>query len=237
MGAGLAGLSAAVDLVEAGHQVDLYEARPFLGGKVGSWEDADGNHIEMGLHVFFFNYANLFALMRKVGALENLLPKEHTHLFVNAGGDLRELDFRFPIGAPFNGLKAFFTTPQLDWIDKLRNALALGTSPIVRGLVDYEGAMKVIRDLDRVSFEEWFVGHGGSPRSIERMWNPVAYALGFIDCASISARCMLTIFMMFAAKTEASKLNLLKGSRTAGSPGRSWPTSRPAAAACICATG
>ena len=44
------------------------------------------------------------------------------------------------------------------------------------------------------------------------MWNPIAYALGFIDCEAISARCMLTIFMMFASKTEASKLNLLKGS-------------------------
>ncbi|TVS02212.1 MAG: 9,9'-di-cis-zeta-carotene desaturase [Cyanobium sp. PLM2.Bin73] len=212
VGAGLAGLSAAVDLVDAGHQVDLYEARPFMGGKVGSWEDPDGNHIEMGLHVFFFNYANLFALMRKVGAIDNLLPKQHTHLFVNRGGDLRDLDFRFPIGAPFNGLKAFFTTPQLDWIDKLRNALALGTSPIVRGLVDYEGAMRTIRDLDRISFKQWFLSHGGSPRSIERMWDPIAYALGFIDCQTISARCMLTIFMMFAAKTEASKLNLLKGS-------------------------
>ena len=212
VGAGLAGLSAAVDLVDAGHRVDLYEARPFMGGKVGSWVDGDGNHIEMGLHVFFFNYANLFALLRKVGAFENLLAKDHTHLFVNEGGDLRELDFRFVLGAPFNGLKAFFTTPQLDWIDKLRNALALGTSPIVRGLVDYEGAMKTIRALDRISFQEWFVGHGGSVQSIHRMWNPIAYALGFIDCEAISARCMLTIFMMFAAKTEASKLNLLKGS-------------------------
>ena len=212
VGAGLAGLAAAVDLVDAGHSVDLYEARPFMGGKVGSWEDDDGNHIEMGLHVFFFNYANLFALLRKVGAIDNLLPKDHTHLFVNRGGDLRELDFRFALGAPFNGLKAFFTTPQLDWVDKLRNALALGTSPIVRGLVDYEGAMQVIRDLDRISFQQWFLGHGGSQRSIERMWNPIAYALGFIDCEAISARCMLTIFMMFAAKTEASKLNLLKGS-------------------------
>ncbi|MCP9820817.1 9,9'-di-cis-zeta-carotene desaturase [Synechococcus sp. Cruz-9H2] len=212
VGAGLAGLSAAVDLCDAGHQVDLYESRSFVGGKVGSWVDADGNHIEMGLHVFFFNYANLFALMRKVGAFGNLLPKQHTHLFVNKGGDLRELDFRFPIGAPFNGLKAFFTTPQLDWIDKLRNALALGTSPIVRGLVDYEGAMGVIRSLDRISFRDWFLGHGGSARSVERMWDPIAYALGFIDCEAISARCMLTIFMMFASKTEASKLNLLKGS-------------------------
>ncbi len=212
IGAGLAGLTAAVDLVDAGHQVDLYEARPFFGGKVGSWEDSQGNHIEMGLHVFFFNYANLFALMRKVGAIDNLLPKDHTHLFVNRGGDLRSLDFRFPFGAPFNGLKAFFTTPQLDWIDKLRNALALGTSPIVRGLVDYEGAMQTIRALDSISFKEWFLNHGGSPKSIDRMWNPIAYALGFINCEEISARCMLTIFMMFAARTEASKLNLLKGS-------------------------
>ena len=212
VGAGLAGLAAAVDLVDAGHAVDLYEARPFIGGKVGSWEDPDGNHIEMGLHVFFFNYANLFALMRKVGAIDHLLPKDHTHLFVNRGGDLRSLDFRFALGAPFNGLKAFFTTPQLNWIDKLRNALALGTSPIVRGLVDYEGAMSTIRALDEVSFQQWFVNHGGSLQSIQRMWNPVAYALGFIDCEEISARCMLTIFMMFAARTEASKLNLLKGS-------------------------
>ena len=182
VGSGLAGLAAAVDLVDAGHKVDLYEARPFMGGKVGSWVDENENHIEMGLHVFFFNYANLFALMRKVGAIDNFLPKDHTHLFVNSGGDLRELDFRFPIGAPFNGLKAFFTTPQLTWVDKLRNALALGTSPIVRGLVDYEGAMRTIRALDSVSFQTWFVSHGGSLESIRRMWNPIAYALGFIDC-------------------------------------------------------
>ena len=212
VGAGLAGLTAAVDLLDAGHDVEIYDSKPFIGGKVGSWEDSEGNHIEMGLHVFFYNYANLFKLMDKVGALENLLPKTHTHLFVNKGGDIKSLDFRFVLGAPFNGLKAFFTTPQLSWIDKFRNALALGTSPIVRGLFDYEGAMKTIRSLDSISFQDWFLNHGGSLNSIKKMWNPIAYALGFIDCESISARCMLTIFMMFAARTEASKLNLLKGS-------------------------
>ena len=44
------------------------------------------------------------------------------------------------------------------------------------------------------------------------MWDPVAYALGFIDCDNISARCMLTIFTLFATKTEASLLRMLKGS-------------------------
>lgn len=212
VGAGLAGLAAAVELADAGHEVELFEARSFVGGKVGSWIDADGNHIEMGLHVFFNNYYNLFALLKKVGAFEYLLPKEHVHTFINKGGDIGKLDFRFLLGAPFHGLKAFFTTEQLTVLDKLQNALALGTSPIVPGLVNYDVAMKWIRSLDRISFADWFRSHGGSQRSLERMWDPIALALGFIDTEQISARCMLTIFMMFAAKTEASRLNLLAGS-------------------------
>jgi uncharacterized protein with NAD-binding domain and iron-sulfur cluster len=36
------------------------------------------------------------------------------------------------------------------------------------------------------------------------MWDPIAYALGFIDCDNISARCMLTIFQLFAIRSEAS---------------------------------
>ena len=41
---------------------------------------------------------------------------------------------------------------------------------------------------------------------------PAAYALGFLDCDNISARCMLTIFQFFATKTDASVLRMLSGS-------------------------
>lgn len=116
--------------------------------------------------------------MAKCGVLENLLVKEHTHKFVNAGGDVRDLDFRFSlgsakIGAPFHGLKAFFTTPQLSTVDKLSNSLALGTSPIVRALFDPEGGMQSVRQLDGISFADWFRSHGGSQGSIDRMWDPI----------------------------------------------------------------
>lgn len=205
-------MSTAVELCDRGYEVEIFESRPFVGGKVGSWVDPDGNHIEMGLHVFFGNYYKLFELMKKVGAFQSLLLKEHTHTFINKGGRIGQLDFRFFTGAPFNGLKAFFTTSQLSLQDKIQNAIALGTSPIVRGLVDFEGAMKTIRNLDHISFADWFRSHGGSNGSIKRMWNPIAYALGFIDCENISARCMLTIFQMFAARTEASVLRMLEGS-------------------------
>ncbi len=212
VGAGLAGLVTAVDLVDAGCEVQIFESRPFVGGKVSSWVDGNGNHIEMGLHVFFGCYYQLFALMKKVGALDNLRLKEHTHTFINKGGRTGNLDFRFFTGAPFNGLKAFFTTSQLSLPDKIQNALALATSPVVRGLVDFNGAMKSIRNLDKISFADWFRSHGGNNSSIKRMWNPIAYALGFIDCENISARCMLTIFQLFASRTEASVLRMLEGS-------------------------
>ncbi|MEH1810241.1 9,9'-di-cis-zeta-carotene desaturase [Nostoc sp.] len=212
VGAGLAGLATAVDLADAGCEIEIFESRPFVGGKVGSWVDGDGNHLEMGLHVFFGCYYQLFDLMKKVGVLENLRLKEHTHTFINKGGRTGALDFRFITGAPLNGLKAFFTTSQLSLQDKLQNAIALGTSPIVRGLVDFNGAMKTIRNLDKVSFADWFRSHGGSNGSIKRMWNPIAYALGFIDCENMSARCMLTIFQLFAVRTEASVLRMLEGS-------------------------
>uniref|UniRef100_A0A2P2JNN9 Zeta-carotene desaturase 9 9'-di-cis-zeta-carotene desaturase n=1 Tax=Rhizophora mucronata TaxID=61149 RepID=A0A2P2JNN9_RHIMU len=88
IGAGLAGMSTAVELLDQGHEVDIYESRSFIGGKVGSFVDKRGNHIEMGLHVFFGCYNNLFRLMKKVGADKNLLVKDHTHTFVNKGGEI-----------------------------------------------------------------------------------------------------------------------------------------------------
>jgi zeta-carotene desaturase len=146
------------------------------------------------------------------------------------------LDFRMGgIGAPINGLKAFLTTEQLSLPDKAANAVALALSPVVKALVDFDGAMEDIRNLDGISFSDWFLGRGGSRGSITRMWDPIAYALvrpcvrpqgswhgiawpgsrlsryrrkplqGFIDCDNISARCMLTIFQLFAVRSEVGR--------------------------------
>lgn len=213
IGCGLAGMITAMELSEAGHQVEIFDARRFAGGKVGSWLDKDGNHIEMGLHVFFGCYYNLFGIMRRVNAFQNLRLKEHTHTFVNKGGRIGELDFRLGgIGAPINGIVAFARTEQLELVDKLSNALALATSPVVRALVDFDGALQDIRNLDNISFSEWFMSKGGTRESLKRLWDPIAYALGFLDCDNTSARCMLTIFELFGVRTEASVLRMLEGS-------------------------
>ena len=214
VGAGLAGMVTAMDLSEAGHSVEIFESRPFVGGKVSSWQDDDGNHIEMGLHVFFGCYYNLFGILRRLNTMERSMRlKEHTHMFINEGGDVGMLDFRLGgIGAPINGLAAFARTSQLGVGSKISNAIALATSPVVRALVDFDGAMTDIRNLDGVSFTDWWFSKGGNRDSLNRMWDPIAYALGFIDCDNISARCMLTIFNLFAVRSEASVLRMCEGS-------------------------
>ena len=100
--------------------------------------------------------------------------------------------------------------------DKGHNALRLAISPIVRALVDFDGGMDMVRELDDISFTEWYQTFGASRGGLDRMWDAIAYALGFLDCDSISARCMLTIFMLFAIRTEASVLRMLDGSPQTG---------------------
>jgi hypothetical protein len=67
IGCGLAGMVTAMELADAGHKVEIFDSRRFHGGKAGSWVDKDANHIEMGLHVFFGCYYNLFGIMKRVG--------------------------------------------------------------------------------------------------------------------------------------------------------------------------
>lgn len=49
-------MSTAVELLDQGYEVDIYEQRPFIGGKVASYRDRDGNHIEMGYELLYQLY-------------------------------------------------------------------------------------------------------------------------------------------------------------------------------------
>ena len=61
--------------------------------------------VQLGLHVFFGCYHNLFRLMAKCGVLENLLVKEHTHTFVNAGTTKKWPRWRRPHSVPSSTLR------------------------------------------------------------------------------------------------------------------------------------
>ena len=76
-GAGLAGLSCAKYLADAGHTPILMESRDVLGGKVAAWKDEDGDWYETGLHIFFGAYPNMLQLFKELN-IEDLLPRKKT---------------------------------------------------------------------------------------------------------------------------------------------------------------
>jgi squalene-associated FAD-dependent desaturase len=75
VGGGLAGLAAALDLSDAGHEVTLYEARPTLGGAVQTLPEREGDpppppdngqHIALGC---FVSYQRFLERIGKLGSL------------------------------------------------------------------------------------------------------------------------------------------------------------------------
>ena len=81
IGGGLSGLSCAKYLSDAGHEATVYEARDVLGGKVSAWQDADGDWIETGLHIFFGAYPNMMRLFYELGIQDRLQWKVHKMVF------------------------------------------------------------------------------------------------------------------------------------------------------------
>src|SRR3954452_18342872 len=66
-GGGLAGLSCAKSLVDAGLEVALFEGLPYLGGRASTYRDGDGDWIEQGLHLFLGTYSAFKTLLDEIG--------------------------------------------------------------------------------------------------------------------------------------------------------------------------
>src|ERR1700733_3352974 len=72
IGGGLAGLSSAVTLAEAGLRVRLIEMRPHLGGRAASYTLPDGSEVDNCQHVTLGCCTNLADFYRRVGASEKI---------------------------------------------------------------------------------------------------------------------------------------------------------------------
>jgi 15-cis-phytoene desaturase len=104
VGGGLSGLACAKYLSDAGHTPTVYEARDVLGGKVSAWQDADGDWIETGLHIFFGAYPNMMRLFAELGIQDRLQWKVHKMVFAmqELPGEFTTFDFLPGLPAPFN---------------------------------------------------------------------------------------------------------------------------------------
>ncbi|KAF3547302.1 hypothetical protein DY000_02009046 [Brassica cretica] len=115
-GAGLAGLSTAKYLADAGHKPLLLEARDVLGGKIAAWKDEDGDWYETGLHIFFGAYPNVQNLFGELGINDRLQWKEHSMIFAmpSKPGEFSRFDFPDVLPAPLN---AAWKDEDGDWYE------------------------------------------------------------------------------------------------------------------------
>uniref|UniRef100_A0A6N2LXZ1 Uncharacterized protein n=1 Tax=Salix viminalis TaxID=40686 RepID=A0A6N2LXZ1_SALVM len=62
-------------------------------------------------------------------------------------------------------------------VSEARRVFETMTEKVVRALIDPDGALRDIRDLDSISFSDWFLSKGGTRMSIQRMWDPTEASL------------------------------------------------------------
>lgn len=203
-GAGPAGMVSARLLANRGYEVIVLEKRDVPGGKVSAWQDADGDWIESGLHVFFGAYHNLLAFLDDCGLSDTFDWRPAEMIFASPQYGLAPIRFIRGLPAPLNGLAGVATSKLLPLKDKLRVALGL--------LWPIFGSQAYIDRQDDQSYAAWHLRHGMGERALHDVMDTMALALNFQRTDKVSAKLMLTALMRFAQETEASKMALVKGS-------------------------
>lgn len=119
VGAGWAGLAAAVALAEGGAAVTLFEAGRVAGGRARSTA-LDGRALDNGQHILLGAYRDTLALMRRVGAdPQRLFTRLPLCLMENGGFRLRLP--RLP--APLHVAAGLLAARGVGWPEKLKTAL------------------------------------------------------------------------------------------------------------------
>ena len=160
VGGGVAGLSAACALADAGYQVRLLEKRRYLGGRASSYEHpGTGEVIDNCQHVLLGNCTNLIDLYQRLGVSDAIRWFDRM-TFIEPGGRRSILRPSF-LPAPFHSMPAFLRAQAFSLSDKL--AIGRGMSAFVAG---------VPPDSEE-NFAHWLQRHGQTSGAIERFWKPV----------------------------------------------------------------
>jgi len=204
-GAGLAGLSCAKYLCDAGHTPIVYEARDVLGGKVAAWQDEDGDWYETGLHIFFGAYRNMRRLFAELGIEDRLQWKSHSMIFNQKDNPGTYSRFEFPnLPAPLNGVAAILSNNDLlSWPEKIRFGLGL-VPAMLRG-------QSYVEECDKYSWTEWLRLHNIPERVNDEVFIAMSKALNFIGPDEISSTVLLTALNRFLQEQDGSQMAFLDG--------------------------
>src|ERR1700690_3780853 len=161
IGGGLAGLSAGAALGGAGFRVEVFEARPFLGGRATSFPLAPADDASVRIdncqHVLLRCCVNLLDFYARLGVRDRISFYREFY-FIEPGGRISTLR-RGVLPAPLHFTGSFLRMRFLSTGDKMA---------IARGLLALRSERTRRDDLDRITMLDWLREKRQTPRAIER---------------------------------------------------------------------
>jgi squalene-associated FAD-dependent desaturase len=183
IGGGLAGLSSAVALAEAGLKVRLLEKRPYLGGRATSYTLPDGSEVDNCQHVTLGCCTNLADFYSRVGASEKIRFYNRLY-FADAQGQ-RSIIEAAPLPPPLHMAPSFLMFRALTLADKRSIANAMlaiarsgGNPPRIEG----------------ISMLDWLHRMEQTADAIERFWRVVVVSALDEELARTDARYGIEVF-------------------------------------------
>ncbi|HJD85095.1 hydroxysqualene dehydroxylase HpnE [Kitasatospora aureofaciens] len=173
VGGGLAGITTALRLAEAGHDVTLAEGRPRLGGLAFSFQRGELT-VDNGQHVFLRCCTAYRGLLERLGAarMTHLQDRLDVPVLSVTGpeqapvrtlGRLR----RAGLPVPLHLAGSLARYPHLSPADRAR---------VVRGALALKGLDLADPALDRLSFGEWLRRNGQNAATTAALWDLVGVA-------------------------------------------------------------
>ncbi len=167
IGAGITGLTAAYELTKRGHNVTVYEARPYAGGLAAGFRDERWEWpLERFYHHWFASDQEVIGLIEELGARERLFfPRPTTSLYYQ--GRLYALDspvpsLEFVPFAPLHRAIRVLRFDPLPFVDRLRAGLVGFYLTLTRNW----------ERLEHVTADEWMRRWVG-PRAYDVLWKPL----------------------------------------------------------------
>jgi len=205
VGAGFAGLSAAVRLAGRGARVLVLEARSRLGGRATAFPDSvTGEIVDNGQHVLFGCYTATFEFLDEIGARGNVrLQPQLSVLMIDPSGRSSKLQCA-SLPAPLHLLAGLLDWGALTWADRLA-ALRMATP--LRLARQAATSPRVIAASPGETVEEWLIRWDQTERLREMLWRPLALAAlnqpADRAAAPMFARVVAELFGANAARSAA----------------------------------